>query len=202
MNPSSTPADPTMILIAGVIFSLVIIVLAVSALWVVRKRNSRTGTPSARIKSIASLSDEMAIGPAATRSKKGVAAAAGLGDYIHAPKTTPQTTLSAAITAKLPSEVIQPKVNTSQLQIEKTVETPGPEVMEIAAQPEVIEASLKNESSGAKPTIEADDPFAVFNEVSLEQSPTSKFAATLGDVDVNNLNQQVQDLWRTLKARS
>ncbi|AKG54244.1 hypothetical protein DGWBC_1617 [Dehalogenimonas sp. WBC-2] len=205
MNISSIMADPTSALIAGILFSLILILVALIALLLVRRANNRTRqtVSTSRIKTISDSSQVNISRPVAKReNKNGIGLDNELGDYIQVRKPAKPDTIQAVAIPEKPEAVVAQSIPG----MEKTAPA------ELRVSPNLVTVQNSSASQSEATVLESenipeqkeknDDPFSVFNEVTMEQSPTSKFAATLKDVDIHDLNRQTQATMKILKSRT
>jgi hypothetical protein len=205
MTVSDLASDPTSILVAGAIFSIALIAIAVIAIMVVRRvRGNTTKLHSANEVHISDLPRAKDSG---LRIKPDVT-----GDASVNPITVGNQTGAKIIKKELekvavpqvaPKEAITPPPTPTPFKLSPVAsQSVAKSVVEIAPKPmeKAPETGTKEQSAGteAKP----DDPFNIFSEISMDQSPTSKFAATLKDVDIHDLNEQAQTLIRSFRART
>jgi hypothetical protein len=213
---SVTPADSTTILIAGTIFCVALVMLAFAVIVILRHTKNRAAQASARIpKTIAGMTQQL---NSQERIRRGQAEKEAsdkvLGDFIQSHKA--RTSEPAGPVAKTASGATLPvsamAVQTQNQDVSKPImlssapddgalarqgnpQVATPVKQGGAPEPEKVEVA-------PEPPKSADDPFSIFSEVTEELSPTSKFAATLNDVKIHDLNSEAQDIIRRLRPGS
>ncbi len=214
---SVTPADSTTILIAGTIFCVALVVLAFAVIFILRHTRNRAAQASAKIpKTIAGMAQQV---NSQNRNRRGEAEKEAsdkvLGDFVQSRKArtlepaglVPKPASGAALPVPAPAATAQFQDGSTRpvmaLNASAGAAPAAPEKPQVvtAAQPAAAPEPEKVEVA-PEPPKNADDPFSIFSDMTEELSPTSKFAATLNDVKIHDLNNEAQDLIRRLRPGS
>ena len=204
MTASTLASDPTSILIAGAIFSAALIATAVIAILIVRRvRGNPAKVRSANEIHISDLPRPKDSGLKIKRDVSGNTGANQITVGSPAPvKIIKKEPVKAAAPPVTPKETVTPPPpKTPDL---TPVASQPANISTIETAPKPVEKAPETENKEPPAAAEAkpDDPFNIFSEISMDQSPTSKFAATLKEVDIHDLNEQAQTLIRSFRART